>query len=489
MTDVFIIGGGPAGAAAARLLASWGWSVLVAHRASRSQSSLAESLPASTRKLLAHVGMLDAVEATGFHPNFGNFSHWAGTRHTTDTGVPGFHVVRSEFDPVLRGAATAAGARFVDAVVRRVDQDARRRVEYVTADGKIQAVHVRYVLDCSGRAGVVARRGWRRPEAAYRTTAVAAEWESGTWPANEQAHTIVESYGDGWAWSVPVSATQRQFTVMIDRRIAARAVLSEIYASELRKTTELTARLKQARQTSRPWACDASLYDCTRAADTGILLVGDAASFIEPLSSAGVRKALASGWRAAVVVNTCLSKAEMTAAALDYFSEREREVYAECRRRSAAFFQDAAAAHGDRFWSTRADGLATTGAGETAPDATSDEMLASDAGVRAAFDSLRSAACIRLRPAAAVRVEPVATIEGREIVMRDALVFPGLRRPVRFAAGVDLPALVGLTEHSHDIPALITNYRTHVGSIPVDRLLTGVSLLVARHALVNDVAG
>ena len=487
MADVFIIGGGPSGAAAARLLASWGWSVIVAHRASRSHSSLAESLPASTRKLLAHVGLLDAVEAAAFHPNSGNFSHWAEMRHTTNTGVPGFHVLRSEFDAVLRGAAAAAGARLVDAVVRRVDNGDRGRVEYVTTDGKIHTVHARYILDCSGRAGVVARRGWRRPETAYRTTAVAAEWESGAWPANERAHTIVESYRDGWAWSVPLSPTRRQFTVMIDHRIAAGALLNQVYARELEKTRELAPRLEDARQTSRPWACDASLYDAVRAADTGVLLVGDAASFIEPLSSAGVKKALTSGWRAAVVVNTCLSKPGMTSAALDFFTEREREIYAECRRRSAAFFHNAAAAHGDSFWSSRADGLAMP-VDDTAPDTSNEQMLATDPDVRAAFESLRSAERVRLRPAATIRVEPVATLEGREIVMRDALVFPGLGRPLRFAAGVDLPALVGLTDQSHDISALISNYQSRVGPIPVEQLLTGVSLLVARRALVNIAA-
>ena len=39
------------------------------------------------------------------------------------------------------------------------------------------------VLDCSGRAGIVARQGFRRADVAYRTLAIAAEWESGDWPA------------------------------------------------------------------------------------------------------------------------------------------------------------------------------------------------------------------------------------------------------------------------------------------------------------------
>ena len=48
----------------------------------------------------------------------------------------------------------------------------------------------------------------------------------------------------------------------------------------------------------------------------GILLVGDAASFIDPLSSYGVKKACVSAWLAAVVVHTCLTNASLTSAAL-----------------------------------------------------------------------------------------------------------------------------------------------------------------------------
>src|SRR5262245_56160338 len=69
--DAVVIGGGPAGATAAGLLSSWGRSVVLIHRDS-AQPSLAESLPWSTRKLLHHLGQLDAVDAAGFHPNSGN---------------------------------------------------------------------------------------------------------------------------------------------------------------------------------------------------------------------------------------------------------------------------------------------------------------------------------------------------------------------------------------------------------------------------------
>ena len=58
-----------------------------------------------------------------------------------------------------------------------------------------------------------------------------------------------------------------------------------------------------------PWGWDASMYCAEHLAGEDWLLAGDAASFIDPLSSAGVKKAMASGWLAAVTVNTSLADA------------------------------------------------------------------------------------------------------------------------------------------------------------------------------------
>ena len=477
--DVLVIGAGPAGSTAARLLASWGWSVTLIHRAP-AQPPLAESLPWSTRKLLRFLDQLDDVDAAGFHPNHGNVAQWAGASRDTRTADAGFHVSRDQFDRVLRDAAISSRVRFVDAVVQRVEFGDPISVTYRTHDDAA-TIHTRYVLDCSGRAGVVARRGFRRTAAGYRTLAIAAEWDCPDWPADEQTQTAIESYPGGWAWSVPLSRTRRQCTVMIE----GSRPLSAIYSRELAKAAALSARLGGARQISAPWACDASIYDTARASDEGVLLVGDAASFIEPLSSAGVKKALLSARRAAVVTNTCLSNRALAGAAIDLYAAREREVYADCMRRSRAFFAEAAGVYGTPFWIRRAEHVASAGDGEHSGTVT-DEALARDLGVRHAFEQLRDDGHVRLRAAPSLRFEPIAAIEGREVVMRDALVMPEFGAPLRFAAGVDLAALAKLATGDDDVPSLLTAYHAQVGPVPLDSLLTGLSLLVARHALVAE---
>ena len=159
--DAFVIGGGPAGATTARLLASWGWSVVIAHRAPLAAASLAESLPSSSRKLFAFLDLLDAIEDGGFHPNSGNGGVWAGVDRNTRPTAHGFHVRRASFDALLRREAEASGARLLDAVVRRVTFGDPHRVEYI-AGGNLAVCTARMIFDCSGRTGIVARQGFRQ---------------------------------------------------------------------------------------------------------------------------------------------------------------------------------------------------------------------------------------------------------------------------------------------------------------------------------------
>jgi hypothetical protein len=266
--------------------------------------------------------------------------------------------------------------------------------------------------------------------------------------------------------------------------------LNAIYQRELERSAELRARLRGATQVTSAWTCDATVYDSARPADGSVLLVGDAASFIEPLSSAGVKKALLSAWRAAVVANTCLRNERLAGAARDLYIRRERQVYADCMRRSRAFFAEAAVAYGTSFWTARSAGTEVAAEPHDDPESLdvelSDAALARDPAVRSAFDQLRTSDHVRLRASDALRFEPVAIIEGREVVMRDALIVPGLGAPLHYAAGVNLPALARLAASCGDVPAVIEAYQAEIGPVPLDGLLTGLSLLVARRALVTD---
>ena len=481
--DAVIIGGGPAGATAAALLAEWGRSAVVVHH-DAGHPSLAESLPWSIRKLLRHLGQLEAVDAAGFHPNSGNISRWAGREARAVTDGRGYHVSRRHFDRVLRDHARAKGASIVEGSVNRVDLSSMPCVECASADG-VRRFDARFVLDCSGRAGVIARRGLRRSDVGYRTLAIVAEWECSAWPADERTHTFVDSYQNGWAWSVPLSPTRRQCTVMIDAELTAvsKAHLEALYRKQLRQAVSIEGRLAGSRQVSSVWGCDASLYRSTRAAESSVLLVGDAASFIEPLSSAGVKKALASAWRAAVVVNTVIASPAMLDAASAFHDRREQDLYAQCARRSAGFFKSASAVYDDPFWTVRADDLAN--GSQDDEEATTDEAIVRDPAVRSVVDDVRAAGRLKLTVSPTLAFDAVPVVEGNMIVLREAIVIPGFVEPVRFACGVNLPELVRIASVSPDVSFLIQAYHSRINAVDPRSLLVGLAFLVTRGVLVK----
>jgi flavin-dependent dehydrogenase len=483
--DVLIIGAGPAGCASARLLAAWGHRVLVVHRADGERSRLAESIPPSAQKVLAAIGALPAIEDAGFLPWRGNTVWWGDDTPRVETfpaGVAGYQVARHAFDRRLRELARSAGAELRTGIVRDVDLG-RMPAAAVEIEGQSDPVSASFVLDCSGRAGVIASRGRRRTGSPH-TIALAGIWRlPGGWSGISDTETLVASYTDGWAWSVPTEPGTRHFTVMVDpaRTGLAREQSSRVvYLSELAKVHPFGPLLEGASLVGNPFGADASPYDAVQYAGTNFLLVGDAASFIDPLSSFGVKKALASGWLAAIVTHTALTRPAMRATALEFHDRRERELYSSAVRQTARFAAEATrsgVAH--PFWLARA-------ADRDAPDVDAGIDVAAlrrDPDVVAAFDDLRGRASVHLQGGADVRVELRAAVGGREIALLDHLVLPCWPGGVRYLRNVDLLALWRAAPVHTDIGDLCAALEKRQPGVALPDVLGALAVLIARGAL------
>jgi halogenation protein CepH len=489
--DAIVIGGGPAGSAAARMLARLGHRVLLIDRGATGHHGLAQSIPPSTRRTLVALDLLDAVETADFYPWRGNTVWWAGAAPRVEPfrpGESGWQVVRDTFDGVLRCAAAAGGVEVRTGVARDVtlpDPADPEAYAFVIAesDGHSERLQTRFVIDCSGRAGVVARRGRRQNETSHRTIALVGVWEAADgWGLSDESHTLVASYEDGWAWSIPTSTRTRYVTVMVDpaRTALARGASSlEVYRAELSKVAAFTPSLARGALVDGPRGFDASLYSATRCAGPGFVLAGDAASFIDPLSSFGVRKALASGWLAAVAVHTALAKPAMRDVALAFHDRREREVYASYRRLAARFAGEAAAGTAHPYWTTRADP-----AGDQAEGMEAEATLIGDPRVAEAFDDLRRRSTVRLIVSPQVSVQPRPAILGHEIVYQDHLVLPQWPEGVRSLRGIDVLDVLARAPHADDPGALYEACRGE-GPMSLPDFLAVLSCLVAHGALVH----
>jgi hypothetical protein len=262
--------------------------------------------------------------------------------------------------------------------------------------------------------------------------------------------------------------------------LARDAPSRDVYLAELAKVRPFAPLLERATLTDGPWGADASPYDAREYAEGNVLLVGDAGSFIDPLSSYGVKKALASGWLAAIVVHTALTRPAMRDEALAFFNRREREVYASAERQTARFAAEAASPSGQHpFWLARADGPDSL----TIDDGADAALLAKDRDVLAAFDDLRQRPSIRLVAGEAVRVEPRAAVRGREIAFEDHLVLPSWPDGIRYLRSVDLVALVRTAPAHRDVGDLCEAMTRLQPGVPLPDMLGALSVLIARGAL------
>ena len=174
----------------------------------------------------------------------------------------------------------------------------------------------------------------------------------------DPTHTLVESYADGWVWSVPIDANRRAVAAMVDPRTSSitrgEGALAT-YRHELGKTARMRELLDGAALEGGPAGWDASMYHAARYVGEDWLLAGDAATFVDPLSSAGVKKALASGWLAAIAVHTGVVRPEMGDVALQFFADREADMYGQFLALTRRYLQEAAVGQGQPFWAERAE--------------------------------------------------------------------------------------------------------------------------------------
>lgn len=542
--DVVVLGGGPAGCAAATLLARRAHRVCLVRPSSPPAGALAESIPPSARRVLEELGALEAVEAAGFHPNRGNSVWWAGEalrREEFAADAQGFHTDRASLEGVLVGVAEGAGvevrsglsarsaeredddwmvlcegpatepgggARTPDGLPTMSDSRAERDSGPA---GSMTRIPTRWLIDATGRKGVLARAR-RAPDRSTTTLAVVRRWRKpGGWSAEVAHQTLVESYEDGWAWSVPLADDIRCLTVMIDQRQRelGGSELDDLLDAELDRTSHVGPLRREAEPVGSAWACPASLYTSKRFARTGLLVAGDAGSFIDPLSSFGVKKALSSGWLAGVAAHTALVDPDMAKTAVGFFDDREREVYRRYRALSADYFAAGAAFHGTEYWSARTEAAiragrsgATTGAlapdrldpNHPDPDRLDPDRLDPDrldpvvaeSDVRRAFEEIKARPALDARRGRSLRTRRRPAVEGHRIVLQEQLATDSVPEGLRFVRGVDLARLPEIATDHPDVPDGWAAYNGVAPPVTLPDYLTALATAFAVGILEHD---
>ncbi len=454
-----VLGGGPAGATVSLLLSNWGHDVRVITRPV-DDHGLAVSLPPSCGKLFDAIGVGAAIARAGFIRSTGHTVWWGSDAPRIETfaaGSLGWQVEVGRLSSVMLERAVESGVQ----VERRM----------------AGAVSHPFVIDCTGRAGVLARQNnLREYDQGLRTIALIGEWRrDGNWPVPDDTHTLIESYDDGWMWSVPAAAGVRHIAAMVDPQrseLARGGSSKDVYLAEIAKTRIFSRLISGASLDQGPRGWDASQYRAREYGGDGWLLAGDAGSFIDPLSSAGVKKALASGWLAAIVAHTCLLNRSMRSHALDFFTAREREIEQHLSRESRRFLMNASAGHPYPFWDERA---------EEQPDRPDDA-----GGVQRALEQLKARDEWKISMGPGTLIDPRPIIRGNEIVLEAHLTAPGDQHGTRYVRGIDMLVVAELAPSTRSVPDLFDACVRRLGPLPLHDFLFALATAVARGWLVAE---
>jgi 2-polyprenyl-6-methoxyphenol hydroxylase-like FAD-dependent oxidoreductase len=336
--DVAIVGGGPAGATAALVLALASRRVLLLDKSKASDFKIGEGLPPAAMPLLRDLGLWERFVAEEHLPSYGNLSAWGSpflqsTDFIFDPNGHGWHLDRARFDAFLRDQAREAGAYVRDATSllgHEWDPGVGLwRLSLPGAGGKSQ-MRCRLLIDASGRRCVVARRQGVRRLADDALTAVYAVFQQAGDARNpaQDSRTLLEAAPDGWWYTARLPSDRRVAVYHSDADLLPTSTLLTPggFMALLDRTAHVRDCLTAHGYTMQapPKATPTQSARLERFSGEGWLAVGDAALSFDPLSSQGIMTALFAGMAAGYGVHAHLSGDPQ---ALDLYSARLRTIY------------------------------------------------------------------------------------------------------------------------------------------------------------------
>lgn len=338
--DVAVVGAGPAGAAAALLLAEHGLDVVVLDRAALPRpKTCGEYLSPETARVLDRLGVLKAVDAAGPAP-------LTGMRITAPDGTVAVGRYRpvGGWQPYRQHAMAVARATLDGALVERLrgapaDVREQSRVVDVIVEGEqvvgVRAedreqrpleVRARVVVGADGRASIVAERlGCRRPHPLRRMALVT--YVAGLADCREMGEIFVDP--PDYAILNPLGPDRVNLGLVVPLAHAApwSARLEDFLAARVRQVPHLARRLAGAQRVApiRALGPLAFRVDAPRAG--GVVLAGDAAGFYDPFTGEGVFTALRSAELAAETIVRALRAGDVSAGALAAYERARREAF------------------------------------------------------------------------------------------------------------------------------------------------------------------
>lgn len=354
--EVIIIGAGPAGSGAASILRQQGHSVLVLERARFPRYHIGESLLPFTFYPLQRLGLVDKMRKSAFVKKYsvqfvspsGKASQpfYFASRYAEEVAQT-WQILRSEFDQMLMEHARAQGAVVLEEITVSSLLKEGERVTGVRAqhkDGKIVEYHAPITLDCSGKESFAAvRNNWRIKDPMLNKVAVWTYYKGAKRDEGIDAGATTVAYvpDKGWFWYIPQHNDMISVGVVAEGKYLSRDGVREpeqMFKREIEQNLWIKDHLACGQQIGAYFLTNEYSFHAKHCAMEGLVLVGDAFCFLDPVFSSGLMFALKSGVLAADTVHASLVAKDFSPSRFAGYGETLRQGVENMRKLVYAFY-------------------------------------------------------------------------------------------------------------------------------------------------------
>jgi flavin-dependent dehydrogenase len=226
------------------------------------------------------------------------------------------------------------------------DNGSTTGVEVRSKNGDTKTITATITLDCSGKEAFASvRNGWRMRDPYLNKVAVWTYYEGSKRESgqDEGATTIAFVPEKGWFWHIPQQNDRVSVGVVAEGKYLTRDGIKDpaaIFQREVGQNQWIKEHLSVGKQVGDYYLTSEYSHHSKHCASPGLLLVGDAFAFLDPVFSSGVMLALKSGVLAADIVHEGLVAGDLSPASFNSYAEQMRQGIENMRKLIYAFYDE-----------------------------------------------------------------------------------------------------------------------------------------------------